>query len=239
MGASEMIKKLDRWCDNLWIYWMCVVGGITLLALVLNWNTWPLGAKGGAFCAIIMPLHVIEEWKFPGGLHYFYNTLLGPKDPASKRLDRFPMSRLTDMCTNIGMQLIPLAYLILSLTMDLSDSLAITAMLFSLLEVACHSVAGVVCLVMFRKKGKRTPYDPGLATSYLLFLPAGIYLARNLSGMNAGNWGLGILGLALLLILTVPVPEFLLKNWVVKQEGDAFAFKSPRYFSRFADADRE
>lgn len=233
-----MVEKLDRWCDNLWIYFMCMVGGIVLIALIVNWNAWPLGAKGGAFCAIIMPLHVIEEWKLPGGLHYFYNTLLGPKEPAARHLDRFPMSRLTDMCTNLGMQFIPLIYLVLSLITNLSDSLAIAMMLFCFLEVVCHSVAGAACMVMFRKAGKRTMYNPGLATSYVLFLPAGIYLAWGLSGMETENWVGGVIALAVILILTIPVPEAPLKKWVLKQEGDAFAFQSPKYFSKFADKDR-
>ncbi|MCD7998327.1 MAG: hypothetical protein LUH21_13970 [Clostridiales bacterium] len=45
-----MIKKLDKWCDIDWIIFLCVT--------------------------VIMPFHVLEEWKFPGGLHYFYNILL-------------------------------------------------------------------------------------------------------------------------------------------------------------------
>lgn len=233
-----MVKKLDKWCDNLWIYFMCIAGGVTLIALAMNWSVWPLGAKGGAFCAIIMPLHVIEEWKLPGGLHYFYNTLLCPKHQVLGHTDRFPMSRLTDMCTNIGMQFIPLIYLFLSLTTNLSDSLAIGIMLFCFLEVVCHTFAGAACMVMFRKAGKRTVYNPGLVTSYVLFLPAGVYLARNLADMETGNWIGGIIALSLVLILSIPVPEMPLKKWVLRQEGDAFAFKSPKYFSKFVDKGR-
>ena len=56
-----------------------------------------------AAISVLIPLHVIEEWVFPGGFHYHYNTVM-----KSKQLDRYPMSRLTDMLTNfIATILIP------------------------------------------------------------------------------------------------------------------------------------
>ncbi|MEA4969811.1 MAG: HXXEE domain-containing protein [Candidatus Pelethousia sp.] len=228
-----MVKRLDKWCDNLWIYFMCVVGAATAVYLILNWGELPLGAKAGAFGAIIMPLHVIEEWKLPGGLHYFYNVLLGPKEEGSKYLDRYPMSRMTDMLTNIGMQLFPLLFLVLSLTAGLSNEMAVCIMLFSFIEVVAHTLAGTICLFWFRKAGKRTIYNPGLGTSYLLFLPAGIYLAVEMPQLTGGNWTGGLVALAITMICCVPLPEALLKKWVLKQDDNAFAFISPKYFAKF------
>ncbi len=230
-----MIKKLDQWCDNVWIYFMCAVAAVVAVFLIVNWNTWPLGAKAGAFGVIIMPLHVIEEWKLPGGLHYFYNVMLGPKESDSQHLDRYPMSRFTDMITNIGMQFFPLLYLVLSLVTNLSTELAIGIMLFSFTEVFAHTFAGIVCMRWYRKAGKRTIYNPGFGTSYLLFLPAGIYLAVHMPTWTVGNWIGGIIALLVILICCVPLAERPFKNWVVKQGGDTFAFKSPRYFKQFTE----
>ena len=228
-----MVKKLDRWCDNLWIYFMCAVGGATLIYLVAGWNTLPLGAKAGAFGAIIMPLHVIEEWKLPGGLHYFYNMLLGPKGAGTSDLNRYPMSRLTDMVTNIGLQFFPLAFLVLSNVTGLSNAMAVCMMLFCFLEVAAHTIAGGICLIWYRKAVKRTIYNPGFATSYLLFLPAGIYLACRMPHLTSGDWLYGLAALAVAMLCCIPLQETPLKKWVMRQERGMFAFQSPKYYAKF------
>ena len=87
-----MVRKLDKWCDIDWIIFICVTGVITAVCAALFWDNMPLGAQGAVFAAVIMPFHVLEEWKFPGGLHHFYNTLLGPKEKNRQDLSRYPMS---------------------------------------------------------------------------------------------------------------------------------------------------
>ena len=79
-----MVKKLDKWCNTIWLVCLGILGVIVAFLLILNWNRWTPGAKGGAFLAVIMPLHVLEEWKCPGGLHYIYNIIFGPKDFGSR-----------------------------------------------------------------------------------------------------------------------------------------------------------
>lgn len=233
-----MIKRLNNWCDNLWIYFMCVLGVATATYLVLNWSVLPLGAKAGAFGAIIMPLHVIEEWKLPGGLHYIYNVIFGSKEMGSKYLDRYPMSRLTDMITNVGLVVFPLIFLVLSLTTHLSTEMAVCIMLLSLGEVVAHTIVGFYSLRRYRKAGKRTIYDPGFGTSYLLFLPAAIYIIYELPKLTIGNWIGGIVAFAVMGICCVPLPEIPLREWVLKQEGDAFAFKNPKYYAKLVNKDQ-
>ena len=233
-----MVKKLDKWCDNLWIYWICIVGGITLLALILNWNTWPIGAKAGAFGAIIMPLHVVEEWKFPGGLHYIYNILFGSKKYGSQHLDRYPMSRFTDLLPNIGLVVFPLIFMALALLADLSAEMAVCIMLFGLLELCAHIAVGIYSYRRYRAAGKRSIYDPGLGISILLFLPASIYIIWNLPALTLGNWIGGILAMAIMAICCVPIAETPFKGWVLKQEGDTFAFKNPKYYAKFVTKEK-
>ena len=58
-------------------------------------ENWSMDLTVTAAISVLIPLHVVEEWVFPGGFHYHYNTVM-----KSKQLDRYPMSRLTDMLTN-------------------------------------------------------------------------------------------------------------------------------------------
>ena len=233
-----MIKRLDNWCDNFWIYFMDVLGIVTAIYLILNWSWLPLGAKAGAFVVIIMPLHVIEEWKLPGGLHYIYNVIFGPKEMGSKYLDRYPMSRLTDMVTNIGLQLFPLAFLVLSLAAGLSNEMAISITIFCFMQVVAHTIVGIYSFNRYREAGNRSIYSPGFGTAYLLFLPAGIYLVYAMPQLTLTNWIGGIIALAVMSIFCVPLQETPLKKWVLKQEGDAFAFKNPKYYAKFISKDQ-
>ena len=233
-----MIKRLNNWSDNLWIYFMSVLGAVTAIYLAVNWSWLPLGAKAGAFVAIIKPLHVIEEWKFPGGLHYIYDVIFGSKEMDSKYLDRYPMSRLTDMITNIGLQLFPLAFLVLSRVADLSNEIAICIAIFCFMQVVAHTIVGIYSFIRYRKAGNRSIYSPGFGTAYLLFLPAGIYLVYAMPQLTATNWIGGIVALAIMCICCVPLQEIPLKKWVLKQEGDAFAFKNPKYYAKFVNRDQ-
>jgi len=228
-----MVKKLDKWCDNIWIWVICLLGAATAIYLILDWSALPLGAKGGAFVAIIMPFHVIEEWKLPGGLHYIYNVIFGSRKMGSKYLDRYPMSRLTDMITNVGLVLFPLLFLVLSNVAGLSNEIAIAMMLFGFMEVVAHTIVGIYSLFRYRKTGKRSIYCPGFGTAYILFLPESLYLACNMPALAAGDWVGGLIALAVMALLCVPIQEMPLKKWVLKQGGDAFAFRSPKHYAKF------
>ncbi|MCC8122410.1 MAG: HXXEE domain-containing protein [Oscillospiraceae bacterium] len=232
-----MVKKLDRWCDTIWICVICVLGAATAVYLLLNWSTLPVGAKAGAFGAIIMPLHVIEEWKLPGGLHYIYNVIFGSKKMGAQYLDRYPMSRLTDMVTNIGLVVFPLLFMALSLFAGLSTEMALCIALFCFMEVGAHTIVGIYSFFRYRRAGKRFIYCPGFATAYLLFLPAGLYLCFAMPQLTVGNWIGALAALAMMSICCVPLQEIPLKKWVLKQKDNVFAFKSPKYYAKFIHND--
>jgi len=232
-----MIKKIDIWCRNLWIYFICIIGILTAIYLLMNWNDLSAAVKGCAFCAIIMPLHVIEEWKLPGGLHYIYNVFVfGPSAHDTNSLDRFPMSRLTDMFTNVGLTVVPLLYAWLSVIYpEISAALILCMIVFGLGELLVHTVVGIGCLLRYRKAGKRTIYDPGLGTSVMFFLPASIYLAANLPEVGGNDW-LGCLLLFMgMVILCIAFAEFPFRKWVRSLNSTYFAFEDPKYFSKFVD----
>ncbi len=232
-----MIRKLDKFCDIIWLAITGVVGAIVVVLLVLNWDTWLPGTKAGAFLAIIMPLHVLEEWKLPGGLHYIYNIIFGPKEFGRKYLDRYPMSRFTDMITNIGLAWIPLIYAVLAQNCGLSNVVSVCIVILSFGQVIAHTVVGCYAWKRYAKTGKKFCYCPGHITALTMFLPVGIYLVNAISGVTAMDIFGGILAMVILGVVCVPLQEIPLKKWVLKQGGNTFAFADPKYFAKFMTKD--
>ncbi len=232
-----MVKKLDKWCDIIWLVCLAVLGAVTAVLLIINWNTWTPGAKGGVFLAIIMPIHVLEEWKCPGGLHYIYNIIFGPKSFGNKYLDRYPMSRFTDMITNIGLAVIPLIYAVLAQKLGWSNIVSISMIILDFGEVVAHTIVGYYSYRRYRHAGKKFIYCPGFFTAYTLFLPAGIYLCTQISGVTCGDIIGGIIAMIILGAVCVPLQETPLKKWVLKQDGDTFAFANPKYYAKFITKD--
>ncbi len=228
-----MVKKLDKWCDNQWILFLCVTGVVTGIIAAVFWNDIPIGAHASIFVALIMPFHVLEEWKFPGGLHCFYNNVVFTSKKIIDQRDRYPMSRLTDMITNVGLQWIPLIYIILVYNTELGNAVALCMMLLSFVEVIAHTGAGFLVLHLYKNRGKKTLYSPGVATSYMMFLPAGVYVAAHIENVTAGDWLWSVVLLAIMMLICVPLTETPLKKWVAKQDKGLFAFEDNKYYEKY------
>ena len=232
-----MIKKLDKWCDTNWIIFLCVTGTIAITLAAAFWDEIPLGTKAGVFAAIIMPFHVMEEWKCPGGLHYFYNTVFASKSKTKHDLHRYPMSRLTDMVTNVGLQWIPLIYGALCFVTELSNAAALCMIVLCVCEVLAHTGGGILTYVWYRDKGKKTIYHTGFATSYMMFLPMGVYLITQIETVTANDWKWCAILFVIMMLICIPLSETPLKKWVLKQEEGMFAFEDHKYYERFVDYD--
>ena len=228
-----MVKKLDKWCDTDWILFLCVTGVITGVLAGLFWDKLPLGGQGAVFVAMIMPFHVLEEWKFPGGLHYFYNVVFAAKGNKNPELDRYPMSRLTDMITNVGLQWIPLVYLMICFFTELSNATALCMMLLCFIEVLAHTGAGTLTYFWLKKDGKKTIYHPGFATSWMLFLPAGCYLVSHLENVTANDWLWCAILFVIMMLICISLTETPLKKWVIKQDKGMFAFEDAKYYKKY------
>ena len=101
--ASNFAKKLDRWCDNQWIVFLCVTATVVAVLAAVFWDVMPLGSKAGGFVAFIMAVHVLGEWTFPGGLRWFSTTSVFCSQAASLYgPTRCPVSRFTDRVPNVG-----------------------------------------------------------------------------------------------------------------------------------------
>lgn len=231
---KENIDRLDRWCDNQWIVFLCATATVVAVLTAIFWNTMPLGAKAGAFVAFIMAFHVLEEWRFPGGLHYFYNTsVFRPKDERLFDPARYPMSRLTDMVTNVGLQWIPLVYGALCFFLPLSNAVSLCMILLCIMELIAHTAGGIATHRWYKSQGKKTIYHTGLATSAMMFLPAGVFLIAHISNVTAFDWLWALVLFAVMCLACVPLTETPLKKWVRKQEPGAFAFEDAKYYMRY------
>lgn len=232
--TTPFVKKLDKWCNNQWIVFLCATATLVALLVAVFFDKLPLGTLAGASVAFIMAFHVLEEWKFPGGLHYFYNTsIFRPKDERLFEPARYPMSRLTDMITNVGLQWIPIIYGVLCFFLPLSNAVALCVMLLCFMEVFAHTAGGIATYLWYRNMGKRTIYHTGLATSVLMFLPVGVFLTTQLSGVTGADWLWCVVLFAIMCCVCVPLTETPLKKWVRKQEPGLFAFEDAKYYMRY------
>ena len=135
---------LQWWTGDPWLIFISLVGGGVGVALILRWRAWPVQRRLLALAVIVLVLHVWEEWRFPGGLHYAYNYLAGSTDAYA--LARYPMSELTDMLTNVGGVLAGTAALIWA---GRSTVTAITVWVVCVVEVLLHLGLGIAAFGVF------------------------------------------------------------------------------------------
>ena len=95
-----MFKLISVWL-KIWIPILFVMGIGILLYLITHWTTLDAGSRFVAIIYVMLPLHCLEEWRFPGGFHYNYNMLRRSQQP-----DRYPMNQFSDMLTIMLAELI-------------------------------------------------------------------------------------------------------------------------------------
>lgn len=212
---------MKNWCSKYWLYAIYTLGVIMAIVSVMHWADWSIPERIAALNSIILPLHVIEEWRKPAGFHYQYNLLMGSDIP-----DRYPMNMQTDMITNLGGEL----FFILMLILKMPAPCVLALLVFDLLEAIVHTVCGVMMYSRFKSKGKRTIYGPGSFTAYAGHLPCAVTLLVWCSGVTFRpmDYAGMVIVLAIMLIGLIVIPESLLK----KRENP-YAFPSAGYFEKF------
>lgn len=213
---------LKKWCNKIWLYVMYVIEAVLCVFVLMNWSHWLFPTKFVALIALILPAHVCEEWQFPGGFAYQYNTLMRSQFP-----DRYPMNRLTDMITNFGGEILFISMIVIKIT-NTGTTLALT--IFCWIEVLAHTAIGIYMWTKFRTKGKRSFYGPGSVTSYIGFLPAGIFgtqwlLQQNITGVDIRN---AVILLVIMMGGLIVVPENLLKR-----KDNPYIFENSGYYRKF------
>jgi hypothetical protein len=205
-----------------WLYAMIAIGLSLVVLLARNWKKWSWLDRLGALAVIVLVLHVWEEWVLPGGFHYIYN--LGSAYP-----DRYPMSQLTDMITNLGGALLGLVVL---LVWGFKAEAGIAVGIFSLFEFVVHVFLASKSLKVFGPAGQTLFYAPGLATAAFGFLPVAIgfflAIARLKPRPKLRQWLGGILALLCLSLVFVQAPEAALKD-----KDSPYAFANHGYYEQF------
>lgn len=90
------MKIIGKKWLSCWLYVMIAVTGIIIGIAICKWTDWTLQNKLFALATALLPLHVLEEWHFPGGFHTMYNLMAKSDCP-----DRYPMNQMSDMWTNL------------------------------------------------------------------------------------------------------------------------------------------
>lgn len=220
-------KNLDWWCCRAWVKFGFALTLVITIAALINWERWSDEVKILASVAALIPVHVIEEWVFPGGFHYHYNLLMKSKEPNST-----PMCRLSDMFTNL---LTTVMYALLTIYCLIRGSvpagLLLATLCFSALEVFAHTLFGTLMYFRFRDKGKTTIYGPGSITAYLGFGVIGTlswYSIRSIQ-IQGSDIALCLIVLGIILFLFILIPE----NVIKRVKKTPYAFESAGYYQRF------
>lgn len=216
---------LNRWCDRAWIKCLCVIAAVMTGAILWNWESWSTELKVIAAIVVLIPIHVLEEWVFPGGFHYQFNMLRGSKEP-----DRYPMNRLSDMYTNF---LATVFYIVLTIVCavrgEVSTGIILGTALFCALELVAHTLLGTFMYFKLKEKGKTTIYGPGSITAYWGFVPFGVILWHVLQTRTivTSDWigAAGVLGFILVACIALADVLFMKKG--------KYYFESNGYYDRF------
>lgn len=223
------MKKMnfDRWCRTEWLKFSLLITAAMEISILVNWNTWNTSLKCVAAVAALVPVHAVEEWIFPGGFAYQYNTFLY----KSRYPLCYPMNRASDMVTVLGTAIM---YACLVLFFAVSGKAVPSGILmslfgFSILEISFHTYCGVRAFLKFRNKGKSTIYGAGSMTAYVGFLPLACVTLRQIIMSNISLQDIGfcaaILGMIALLCF---VPEEKFKN-----EHSPYAYRTKGYYERY------
>ncbi len=160
-----MKEKLTKIWLTVWLYVIVLISGIVFGCLICNRSIWSLQTKLFAFATMLLPLHVLEEWHFPGGFHTMYNLM-----QKSDMIDRYPMNQLSDMWTNF----IGIIFGCIVLIIGVNPIFMFMQLFLCLAEVFGHTSGGIFAYKTFKDKGKKTIYTPGSFTTWFGYIPIAI-----------------------------------------------------------------
>lgn len=207
MNNYTFVDKIMKIWLSCWLYVISGIGASLSTLVVVNFKIWETCTTLAVCVTITLVLHVLEEWRFPGGFSYAYNLIMKSEEEF---LDRYPMSQVTDMVTNF----IPIMYGVVMLGIGMPYIVALSGFWFSVIEVLVHTKSGITLKKHFKSNGKKSIYNPGLATSLFGFLPLAIayILSFTVQMPTYQELFFSFLLCVALGIVCIPVTEKLLKN---------------------------
>jgi len=217
------IQKITKHWLSIWLYVITLISGMIIGLVAANWSDWNLQTKLVALTVAMLPIHVLEEWRFPGGFHYMYNVFADSKNP-----DRYPMNQLSDMWTNWIGVIVGCVILIIGV----NPMTAIMQMMLGFGEVMARTKSGFKAKKIYADQGKKTIYNPGLFTSLFGFLTLCLGILYTLIAENRPTIlqmiGAIILG-GILMAVALPSAEKLCKSKITPYGYDW----GDGYFDRF------
>jgi hypothetical protein len=144
--------------------------------------------------------HQLEEYQLPGGAPMVINRVVYDE---TKQPDRYPGNELSIMIVNVSAWVI----YVIAIAMPTIIWLDTGVIFFSLFQILGH------CLEMNFKL--KTWYNPGMATTLLLFLPLGWHYLAYITThqlLSASGWLMAFITLVACIMLTIILPVQGLKN---------------------------
>lgn len=167
MNHSSWRVRFTKGWLSCWLYVIVGIAGVILGLTLANWQVWDVQTRIYALSAILLPLHVLEEWHFPGGFHTMYNLMAGsPVEQA----DRYPMNQLSDMWTNF----IGVIFSCVVLAIGVGPLFLLMELFICFAEIYGHTSGGIYLYRRFHDKGKKTIYSPGFATMLCGYVPVAV-----------------------------------------------------------------
>lgn len=165
-----MKKFLDKFTK---LHFFLDVGVLTLLLtlMLLNWGSMEAYVRVSYLWLCGMCLHQLEEYWVPGGFVWGFNLVFQSNDPK-----RYPGNRLSASSSDVIIMLLTTPLLVFHCTPWLAAVFAI----FGVAEIVVHSIFSIYIFCKYRNNGKTTPYFPGDATCFFIFVPTSIVLFREL-----------------------------------------------------------
>ena len=220
------MQALRVWCGRPWLCVTYAIGIAMAVVTARQWEAWVPAQRLMGVLAVLLPLHVFEEDTFPGGFFYMNNLTKGSADPFV-----YPQNSFTNMFANLGAEVVVIVLAFQA--WRIPGQVTVFVAVFGLAELVAHLSMGASMLRRLRGRGKRTVYNPGLATAALALVPLSAcavwQLAR--SGLTGGQL-LGGLGIVAFVIVGLILTPFAI-NLHVRSARFAFERDEAGYFARY------
>lgn len=189
-----------NWMIKHWYHVGATIGVLIVIDLLIK----ALPSNNVQFLLILNLLflfaHQFEEYQLPGGAPVIINRVVYDETTLA---DHYPGNGLSIMVVNVVAWLI---YLVAILLPNVTW-LGLGVVLFSLFQILGHGLEMPIKLKAW--------YNPGLATSVLLFLPLGIVFIRTIASLHLLHWStwLGAIGMLIgCIVISIVAPVQLLKD---------------------------
>lgn len=191
--------------------------GIAAISLALiRWGSMPTWEQVGYAIYIVLCIHQVEEYRFPGGFVWGLNMTMRSRTP-----ENYPGNALSAVFVDVS------TLIVWGLLLFLAPFKGLVAflILFALMEVLGHLSFGINAYRRYKGVGKTTVYFPGNLTAFLGFTPTAIWgIHTFVSGhlLTGGGWWLVVLANVLFAAIWMGIPTKLAQN-----EHSPFSYPAP------------